>query len=62
MVIDQFGLGPRRVYAIVRLVSHGNSWGVDGVIGVPYVPVRISYMVAFAAEIYRALSLSRHLW
>ncbi|KAF8843579.1 hypothetical protein BDN67DRAFT_964047 [Paxillus ammoniavirescens] len=38
MVIDQFGLGPRRVYAIVRLVSHGDSWGVDGVIGVPYVP------------------------
>ncbi|KIK91679.1 hypothetical protein PAXRUDRAFT_830622 [Paxillus rubicundulus Ve08.2h10] len=38
MVIDQFGLGPRRVYAIIRLLSHGNSWGVDSVIGVPYIP------------------------
>ncbi|KIJ69004.1 hypothetical protein HYDPIDRAFT_172503 [Hydnomerulius pinastri MD-312] len=42
MVVDQFGYGPRRVYAIVRLVSHEDSWGVDGVIGVPYVATAAS--------------------
>ncbi|KAG9318812.1 Non-repetitive/WGA-negative nucleoporin C-terminal-domain-containing protein [Chiua virens] len=37
MVVDPFNFGPRRVYAIVRLVTHGDSWGVDGVTVVPYV-------------------------
>ena len=41
MVVDRFSFGPRRVYAIARLVARGDSWGVDGVIVVPYVAVSI---------------------
>ncbi|KAF9227508.1 hypothetical protein BS17DRAFT_746046 [Gyrodon lividus] len=37
MAIDQFDFGPRRVYTILRLILHGDSWGVDGVIVVPYI-------------------------
>ncbi|KAF8136731.1 hypothetical protein EV363DRAFT_1395817 [Boletus edulis] len=37
MVVDQFSFGPRRVYVIVRLVAHGDSWGADGVTVVPYI-------------------------
>ncbi|KAI6045772.1 hypothetical protein EDC04DRAFT_3031700 [Pisolithus marmoratus] len=37
MVLDQYEYGPRRVYAIVRLVSHEDGWGVDRISVVPYV-------------------------
>ncbi|KAI6036255.1 hypothetical protein BKA83DRAFT_108575 [Pisolithus microcarpus] len=37
MVLDQYEYGPHRVYAIVRLVSHEDGWGVDRVSVVPYV-------------------------
>ncbi|KAG6334835.1 hypothetical protein ID866_4257 [Astraeus odoratus] len=36
MVLDQYEYRPRRVYAVVRLVSYDDSWGVDGVTVVPY--------------------------
>ena len=39
MVLDQYEYGPRRVYALARLVSHEAGWGVDGVTVVPYVAV-----------------------
>lgn len=42
MVVDQFSFGPRRVYAILRLVAHGDLWGIDGVTVVPYVAVSVS--------------------
>lgn len=47
MIIDQFNFGPRRVYVILRLVAHGDSWGVDGVTVVPYVAVSVSCAVRF---------------
>lgn len=43
MIVDQFSFGPRRVYVILHLVAHGDSWGVNGVTVVPYISVSISY-------------------
>lgn len=51
MVVDQFSFGPRRVYVIVRLVAHGDSWGVDGVTVVPYVAVSTSCVAMFCPEL-----------
>ncbi|KAL4077069.1 hypothetical protein V8B97DRAFT_1378901 [Scleroderma yunnanense] len=42
MVLDQYEYGPRRVYALVRLVSHELGWRVDGVMVVPYVATAAS--------------------
>ncbi|KIM58886.1 hypothetical protein SCLCIDRAFT_127429 [Scleroderma citrinum Foug A] len=42
MVLDQYEYGPRRVYALARLVSHEAGWGVDGVTVVPYVATAVS--------------------
>lgn len=47
MVVEQFSFGPRRVYVILRLVVHSDSWGVDGVTVVPYVAVSVSCVVIF---------------
>jgi len=52
MVVDQFSFGPRRVYVILQLVAHGDSWGVNGVTVVPYIAVSISCV---------AISRSRHI-
>lgn len=59
MVVDQFGFGPRRVYVIVRLVTHGDSWGVDGVIVVPYVHVGVlrSHVPFKAHSLFLIISL-----
>lgn len=51
MIVDQFSFGPRRVYAILRLVVHGDSWGVDGVTVVPYVAVSVSRVVSFPSRL-----------
>ncbi|KAI6103387.1 hypothetical protein F5141DRAFT_205422 [Pisolithus sp. B1] len=42
MVLDQYEYGPHRVYAIVRLVSHEDEWGVDRASVVPYVATSAS--------------------
>ncbi|KAH7889197.1 hypothetical protein F5I97DRAFT_483446 [Phlebopus sp. FC_14] len=42
MIVDQFGSAPRRVYSIVRIMPHGDSWVVNGVVGVPYVATAAS--------------------
>ena len=41
MTLDQYDYGPRRVYALVHLVSHKAGWGADEVTIVPYVAVDI---------------------
>lgn len=51
MVVDQFSFGPRRVYVILRLVAHGDSWGVDGATVVPYVAVSVSCVVIFRSRL-----------
>jgi nuclear pore complex protein Nup133 len=51
MVVDQFSFGPRRVYVILRLVAHGDAWGVNGVTVVPYVAVSVSCVVIFRSRL-----------
>ena len=51
MILDQYEYGPRRVYALVQLVSHEAGWGVDEVTIVPYVAVGILF---FCAQLRRA--------
>lgn len=52
MVVDQFGFGPRRVYSILRLVAHGDSWDVDGVTVVPYVAVSVVCVFKISSSSY----------
>lgn len=51
MIVDQFSFGPRRVYVILHLVAHGDSWGVDGVTVVPYVSVSVSCVVGLGPRL-----------
>lgn len=51
MIVDQFSFGPRRVYVILHLVAHGDSWGVDGLSVVPYVAVSVSCVVGFGSRL-----------